>query len=469
MSFDTPKTEFLQVVKRQDKSFRQDNYRYTLATLLSILLTPVANANVVGGETQNFNPTTNGAGFITVQSSETLPQWTLNIGGFLNHAVNTLPVFEQVDGEQSRSVVNDTVTGFEVHAGYGVMKNWDLGISIPNVIAQSIDSEDDFRGEFSATGMTSIGINSKYRVWNNSKMGVAIIGSANFNQLQDNPYVGEGGGPTFNIEVAGDYKVGKNLFAINLGHRFRSPGTEYDSTGPVRPLKNQFIWSGAGSFAVDSSKYIVAELFGSVPTQDAPDDSDRLESSAEGILGYRHLVHKKQVALNAGLGTELVHGHSSPDWRLFAGVNWTFKVKKRKVEVVPEPIEPEKFIEGPLGPIKPTEIITVHDILFAFNSDRLILRGQNTSVFKLKKQLDAGPGFKRLVIVGHTDSIGSAKYNRGLSKRRAMTLRNWLIKNYNIEPGKITAIGIGEAEPISTNKTDKGRQQNRRVEFKIFR
>lgn len=68
------------------------------------------------------------------------------------------------------------------------------------------------------------------------------------------------------------------------------------------------------------------------------------------------------------------------------------------------------------------------------------------------------------VITGHTDSRGSAEYNRGLSQRRAETVRTILLNEFNIAPGRLNAIGYGEDRPIASNETYEGRQQNRRVE-----
>ena len=68
-----------------------------------------------------------------------------------------------------------------------------------------------------------------------------------------------------------------------------------------------------------------------------------------------------------------------------------------------------------------------------------------------------------VVIEGHTDSLGSEAYNDRLSKQRAETVRNHLVENYNIDAGRITAVGYGESRPVASNDTEEGRYQNRRV------
>ena len=70
-----------------------------------------------------------------------------------------------------------------------------------------------------------------------------------------------------------------------------------------------------------------------------------------------------------------------------------------------------------------------------------------------------------VMIVGHTDSVGSNKYNLGLSERRAESAKRKLLE-LGLSPERIVGVeGRGEEEPIATNETAEGRSQNRRVEF----
>jgi OOP family OmpA-OmpF porin len=70
----------------------------------------------------------------------------------------------------------------------------------------------------------------------------------------------------------------------------------------------------------------------------------------------------------------------------------------------------------------------------------------------------------KAVIEGHTDSTGAAAYNQSLSQRRAESVRDYLIKNFNINPDRLTAKGYGEEKPVASNDTKEGRSQNRRIE-----
>jgi len=72
-----------------------------------------------------------------------------------------------------------------------------------------------------------------------------------------------------------------------------------------------------------------------------------------------------------------------------------------------------------------------------------------------------------LKLGGHTDWIGSDEANMKLSKNRAESVKNYLVSQ-GASGGKIEAVGYGESQPIATNKTDAGRQKNRRVEFTLY-
>jgi hypothetical protein len=101
------------------------------------LLTPVSFANVIGSDMQNFNATTSGLDFVTVESAATLEPGFVNFGLFMNYAVNTLPYFEKTETIQSRTKFNDTLLGADINVGYGVAKRFDLGLSLPRVRVSS--------------------------------------------------------------------------------------------------------------------------------------------------------------------------------------------------------------------------------------------------------------------------------------------------------------------------------------------
>lgn len=72
----------------------------------------------------------------------------------------------------------------------------------------------------------------------------------------------------------------------------------------------------------------------------------------------------------------------------------------------------------------------------------------------------------RIVVKGHTDSVGDESLNLRLSEDRARNVKNLLIAQ-GVAEYRITSIGLGEQLPVATNSTEVGRSQNRRVEIEI--
>lgn len=69
----------------------------------------------------------------------------------------------------------------------------------------------------------------------------------------------------------------------------------------------------------------------------------------------------------------------------------------------------------------------------------------------------------RLVVTGHADNVGRDAYNMELSKRRAESVKNYLIEKYNIDALRITVLAAGASQPVAGNDSPEGHAQNRRV------
>ena len=74
----------------------------------------------------------------------------------------------------------------------------------------------------------------------------------------------------------------------------------------------------------------------------------------------------------------------------------------------------------------------------------------------------------KVVARGHTDSTGKQAANQALSEKRAQKVREYLVAYQNISPNRITAEGVGPAQPAATNASEAGRALNRRVELTVF-
>ena len=104
-------------------------------------------------------------------------------------------------------------------------------------------------------------------------------------------------------------------------------------------------------------------------------------------------------------------------------------------------------------------------LLFDFDSE-VIKSAAAENLRNLSASLEKYPKTD-LLIVGHTDSVGSDSYNQPLSERRAAATANYLASQ-GVERARLRTSGRGEAEPVELNETDAGRAKNRRVEVAIY-
>jgi outer membrane protein OmpA-like peptidoglycan-associated protein len=109
-------------------------------------------------------------------------------------------------------------------------------------------------------------------------------------------------------------------------------------------------------------------------------------------------------------------------------------------------------------------VLTLSDVLFATNRAE-VQPGASRALGRLAEFLRDNPD-QRVIIEGHTDSQGPADYNENLSRARANAVANAL-QAQGVSRDRIETHGFGESQPIASNDTAAGRQQNRRVEIII--
>ncbi len=109
-------------------------------------------------------------------------------------------------------------------------------------------------------------------------------------------------------------------------------------------------------------------------------------------------------------------------------------------------------------------IVNLSDVLF--DTAKFSLRPEaREKLAKVAGIVSGHPGL-RLDVEGHTDNVGGDDYNQNLSEQRGSSVRDYLTQQ-GMQPGSVTTRGFGKTQPIATNDTAAGRQQNRRVELVI--
>jgi len=109
-------------------------------------------------------------------------------------------------------------------------------------------------------------------------------------------------------------------------------------------------------------------------------------------------------------------------------------------------------------------IVNMSDVLF--DTAKFTLRPEaREKLAKVAGIVSGHPGLS-LAVEGHTDNVGGDSYNQELSEQRGSAVRDYLTQQ-GMQPGSVTTKGFGKTQPVASNETASGRQQNRRVELVI--
>lgn len=135
--------------------------------------------------------------------------------------------------------------------------------------------------------------------------------------------------------------------------------------------------------------------------------------------------------------------------------------------VQPAPVAPVLTTKqaAQLDQAKPGDVVTILEgVNFEFDRaslrpDAIVILDEASTVLERRNDISVD-------IVGHTDSIGTEKYNQGLSERRAKSVYDYFISK-GIAADRLTTKGFGETKPVFSNATREGRAKNRRVELYV--
>ncbi len=144
------------------------------------------------------------------------------------------------------------------------------------------------------------------------------------------------------------------------------------------------------------------------------------------------------------------------------------EIARRQAE---EALAKARELEKQLADLQATQtdrglVLTLGDVLFETGKAEL-MGSALRNIDKVAEFLLQYPD-RNVLVEGHTDNVGSDSYNLDLSERRANAVRLALIQR-GVAPERIIARGFGESQPVASNETVSGRQQNRRVEIVILR
>jgi OOP family OmpA-OmpF porin len=194
-------------------------------------------------------------------------------------------------------------------------------------------------------------------------------------------------------------------------------------------------------------------------------DGKRDKITADYGVGVKYFV-TENIALRADVRHVIPFDGVNNDLLYTVGLSFAFGGAKKVVEAKPEPAPVEEVKPAPVVEEAKPEIIekgrTTLNVEFDFDK-ATIKKGYYKDIDDLVTVMKQYPDLN-VEIDGHTDSIGTAAYNKKLSQKRADAIKKYMVEKGGIDAKRLTAVGYGEDKPIASNKTKEGRQKNRRVE-----
>jgi OmpA-OmpF porin, OOP family len=309
------------------------------------------------------------------------------------------------------------------------------------------------------------------------------------------------------VLVAG--QLGWFAYAAHLGFHYRG----LDTTFAGATVGSDVIFgASAGVRAVEGKLVFGPELYGSTGVQGGAFDVQT--TPVELLLGAHYLIGSS-VRVGGGVAPGLTRAYGEPAVRFLAGLEWVSSppapappdrdhdgildaddacpdvpgVKTDDPKTNGCPPDPDRDKDGipneedacpdaagprnanpkkngcPAAAVVGKQIVILEQVKFATGS-AAILPASNGILTAVLDVLQTHAEIHHLRVEGHTDNVGTAVFNRGLSTKRAASVANWLIQ-HGVDSSRMASEGFGLERPIDTNETPEGRQNNRRVEFHI--
>ncbi len=206
------------------------------------------------------------------------------------------------------------------------------------------------------------------------------------------------------------------------------------------------------------------------------------ENPFETVLGAQ-LFPKDNILVDVGAGRGWNQGYGTTDFRIFAGLTYTFVKKEEPPPIEPEPIveayeipeenveqlvqEVQVWEEGQLARVENDQIVIREPIQFYLDTTEILPESLPTLRY-VANLLNTKGEIDHVQIEGHASEEGSYEYNYDLSTRRARAIWEELIRS-GVHPDRLSYKGMGEVVPIKMGEDEESLSANRRVEFDIIK
>ena len=410
-----------------------------LLTAVPAAAQPDSQAPTITGETGGFN----------LLSGDTLRQGDWSFGLYANNWDRLIEV-----GDDETEISIDW-TRLSASLGYGITDRWEFSVMVPYE-DYNFDADDfDFGGDPDESGLGRVRIGSKWTLSGDRDADSSFA----LNAFVEAPTGDDDlpGGDETGFGAGLDWRASNWLF--NIGYH----DTGDDDLG-------EEVLAGAGYLGSISDQFFwITELLATIQTGDS-----EIEDAYDLTTGGRYWFGpESDWAFNFGVRLDLNQLNDIDEHCPIGGlIGLTFRPRFHapppppEPEPAPAPVAPPpppppapEPVAPPPAPAPKPEIR--EECTFGAGSARL------SNICKAKfdevaLQLKQDPG-ATAEIIGYSDNTGSEASNQAISEARAKAAQDYLITRHGIDPSRISARGVGSAEPAASNDSAEGRAMNRRV------
>jgi outer membrane protein OmpA-like peptidoglycan-associated protein len=417
-------------------------------------------------------PTETGeTGWATVPNTQVLDPWSPSVGVHLNGPAG------DANGNSSIALWRTQLT-----IGLGLIEGLEVTAALPY-----LQFERDVPGHRHTDDIGGLRLGGKYRLFDEhdgawasvALLGAAVIGTGNDNFpaiLDRNSAYGRR--ETWEIMAIADKVLWTTPAGDDLTMTLNAGGLFFDQPkrfsrqnqsaqfqrrfdSPVANFENPFQFAAAlqipaytsDRFRIDvfeefrGNTGIIEEVRGSLPTW--------------LFTGVR-MAADNGLALQGGFDIGL-SGYLDP-YRFLASLSYAMPASTPAEAETVRHVSERPALEPPatIAPPPSRKKLVLRGVNFDF--DRADIRPDSMVILREAADTLRGNPEIMVLVVGHTDALGSDEYNQRLSLQRSVAVRDQLVR-FGVPAGRLTVRGRGESEPIASNDSEAGRAENRRVEL----
>ncbi|PIR16404.1 MAG: hypothetical protein COV46_08475 [Deltaproteobacteria bacterium CG11_big_fil_rev_8_21_14_0_20_49_13] len=397
---------------------------------------------IKGYNQQLFRPQTDGYGLFNVSGSKVLPHLKFSAGFVANVSKNNVNV--DMPARLSSIRLIDTDVAGDFNAALGLFNFMDVGLNVPVVFYEQGTNYDTLQ-DYTASALGDMRLDVKFNLLDDKKgsIGLALMSVAGFPTGSRYKFTGDDG-PTWEGRLVLDKTIKRVSFFVNAGYRFRK-----EEQILLTQLDNNLTFGGGSSFRLpfDGDRWLLtAEITGEAVAKNIEKNTTPTE-----VWGGIRREFDSGMSLNFGGGRRIFNAIGASDLRLFAGISFSLARRDEAIE------RKKATVKGEIVSIK-------QNVYFAFDKAKIdakdyqVLEGLVSALHDNMEQ--------KVELSGYTDNVGTKAYNKGLSMKRAMSVKDFLIKN-GIQADRIIVKAFGEDNPAESNSSRSGRSKNRRVEISL--